>query len=89
MQKLEILYEKYKFDYIFINSKDIVNLTWTNVSEEDYVDFNAPHGYLGRILLNNNIVEVYHDKKISPGNAIFKYKNIKKERSAKLKNLKG
>ena len=87
MKKLEILFEKYKFDYIFINSKDIINLEWANVAEEDYADFNSPHGYLGKIYINDNIIEIYHDKQVAPGDVIFKYKNIKKERCAKLKNL--
>ena len=87
MENLKILFEKYNFDYIYINPKNISDIEFEFITEETIIDFKSKPYYLGTIKLNNIIIEVYFDKKITPGDVIFKYKNIKKERSIKLKNL--
>jgi len=84
MKNLQILFEKYNFDYIFINPKQLEYLTWDFIPEESLVDFKNIPGYLGTITLLNNKIEVYYDKKITPGDVIFKYKDIKEERKLKL-----
>lgn len=88
MKDLEKLYLEYNFDYIYINPKDIDNISFEWLPDEYLVDVKLPHDYIGRVKLNNNLIEVYYDKKITPGDVIFKYKTIQKERSIKLDNLK-
>lgn len=87
MDNLNILFEKYKFDYIYINPKDIEKLNFEIIKEELFADFKGEPYWVGEIRLNNNTIDVYYDKKITPGDMIFKYKDIKKERRAKLNNL--
>lgn len=87
INKLEELFEKYNFDYIFINPNDIIKIDFLYIPEEIFTDFKSLPNYLGAIKVNNINIEVYWDKKITPGDVIFKYKNIKKERSAKLSNI--
>lgn len=87
MKNLEKLYEKYKFDFIYINPKDIDNINFEWLPDEYLVDVKLPHDYLGRVKLDNNLIAVYFDKKITPGDVIFKYKTIQKERSVKLNTL--
>jgi hypothetical protein len=85
--KIIELYEKYKFDYIYINPKDIDNIKWEFVGDEIYGDFKSEQTYLGSIEHGDISINVYYDKKITPGDVIFKYENIKKERNIKLKDL--
>jgi len=85
--KLQILFEKYKFDYLYINPKNIEDLKFIFIPDETIIDFKGKPYYLGKITIDNNLIEVYHDKKITPGDVIFKYKNIKKERIVKLEQL--
>jgi len=87
MKKIEILFEKYNFDYIYINPKNIDDIFWDMIPEEMFADFKSLPGYIGLLKINDNFIEVYSDKKITPGDVIFKYKDIKKERSVKLNNL--
>ena len=87
MKKIKILFDKYKFDYIYINPKNLDYLDWEFIPEESLVDFKSPPGYIGTIKINEKLIEVYYDKKITPGDVIFKYKDIKKERSVKLNTL--
>ena len=87
VEKLESLFEEYKFDYIYINPKDIDNIDWEFIPEEVLVDSTTPPNYLGEVKLNNKNIEVYWNVKITPGDVIFKYKNIKKERSVKLSTI--
>ena len=84
MDKLNTLFEKYKFDYVHISPKNIVDLAFEFIPDEYLTDFKSKPDYLGIIKLNNSIIEVYYDKKITPGDVIFKYKDIKKERKVKL-----
>lgn len=85
MKDLEKLFEQYNFDYICINPKDIDNIKWEFIPEEVLIDCKTPPGYLGSVKLKDKLFEVYWDKKITPGDVIFKYKTIQKERSVKLK----
>lgn len=87
MDKIKILFEKYNFDYIYINPKNLDYLDWEFIPEELLVDCKTPPGYIGTIKINNNHIEVYYNEKITPGDVIFKYKDIKKERSIKLNDL--
>ena len=87
MNKLEILFEKYNFDYIYLNPKDFEYLEWEIVPEEMFVDCKTPPDYVGRITIKDSDIEVYYDKKITPGDVIFKYKTLKKERNVKLSNI--
>lgn len=86
-EKLQTLFEKYNFDYIYINKKDIEKLDFEMIPEEYLMDYKTPKFYIGTVKLNDSNVEVYWDKKITPGDVIFKYKDIKKERNIKLKNI--
>lgn len=88
MKDLEKLYEKYKFDFICINPKDIDNVNFEYIPEEILIDHWSPPAYIGKVKLNEKLIEVYFDKKITPGDVIFKYKTIQKERLIKLDNLK-
>lgn len=87
MKNLEILFEKYKFDYIYINPKDIKVLKFEFIPEEILVDCDAPVNYVGTIKMNNAYIEVYWSKKIDQGDVIFKYNDIRKERSIKMSRL--
>jgi hypothetical protein len=87
MDKLNTLFEKYKFDYIYINPKELEYLDWDFIPEESLIDFKSPPGYLGTITLKNKHIEVYYNEKITSGDVIFKYKDIRKERKIKLNNL--
>ena len=87
IKNLEILHTQYKFDYIYINPKNIKDLNFEFKPEEMFADFASPAYYLGSIILNNTDINVYWDKKITPDDVIFKYKDIKKERSIKLSTL--
>lgn len=86
-EKLKALFEEYNFDYIYINPKELEYLDWDFIPEETLVDFKSPPGYLGKITLKNNHIEVYYNEKITPGDVIFKYKDIRKERRIKLNKL--
>jgi len=87
MKDLEILFEKYNFDFIYINPKQLEYLDWDFIPEELLIDIKTLPGYLGTITLLNKQIEVYYDKKITSGDMIFKYKDIKKERKIKLSNI--
>lgn len=87
MKKLTILFEKYNFDYIYINPKNIPDLDFLFIPDETVIDFKGKPKYLGAIKINDVIIEVFYDKKITPGDVIFKYKNIKKERVVKLASI--
>lgn len=88
IEKLKTLFEKYNFDYIYINPKQLEYLDWDFIPEETLIDFKSSPGYLGTITLKNkHIEEVYYKEKITPGDVIFKFKDIKKERRIKLNNL--
>lgn len=89
IKNLEILFEKYNFDYIYINPKNIDEIYFEFIPEEILTDFKGLENYLGTVKLKNNLVQVFWDRKIDPDNVIFKYKNIQKQRIAKLKNLIG
>lgn len=49
LKDLPILFEKYNFDYIYINPKDIKNLEFEFKNEELVVDFSGPPNYLGTV----------------------------------------
>jgi hypothetical protein len=87
MENLKKLFDKYNFDYIYINPKNVDDLDFEFMPEEILVDFAGPPNYLGTILLKGEKIEVYFNRKITPGDVIFKYKNLKKERSVKLRNV--
>ncbi len=88
MKDLEKLFEQYNFDYIVINPNDIDNIIeWELIPEEIFADFTGPPGYLGSVKLKDKLIEVYWNIKITPGDVIFKYKTIQKERSVKLNTL--
>jgi len=87
MKKIEILFEKWNFDYIYIHPKNIDDIFFELIPEEVLVDFKSPPNYIGSLKINDKLIEVYHDKKITPDDVIFKFKDIKKERSVKLNNL--
>ena len=98
INKLIELHDKYNFDYIYINPDNISDFRyyWKYITEEMSVDFKSPKDYLGVIQIDKEYVfgkksskdvEVYQDKKITPGDVIFKFKNIQEERKIKLINL--
>lgn len=87
IDKIDKLFKKYNFDYIYINPIDIYNIDFEIDNDELFVDFKGKPNYLGYIKLENNIISVYWNKKITPGDVIFGYKNIKKERNVKLSNI--
>jgi len=101
IDKIIKLHDKYNFDYIYINPDNISDFRyyWKYIAEEISVDFTSPKGYLGIIQITRDDeqkyhgvkspkdVEVYQDKNITPGEIIFKFKNIQKERKVKLDNL--
>lgn len=100
VNKIIELHNKYNFDYIYINPDNISDFRyyWKYIAEETSVDFVSPKDYLGVIQLVNDEnkyhgikspkdIEVYQDKKITPGDVIFKFKNLQKERKVKLNNL--
>ena len=101
INKLIELHDKYNFDYIYINPDNISDFRyyWKYIAEEMNVDFTGPKDYLGTIQIvrddeqkyhgtkSPKDVEVYQDKKITPGDVIFKFKNIQEERKVKLINL--
>lgn len=89
IKNLEILFEKYNFDYIYINPKNIDDIYFEFISEEILTDFKGSDNYLGTVKLKDNLIQVFWDKKIVPDNVVFKYKNLSKERNSKLKNLMG
>ncbi len=84
MDNLNTLFEKYKFDYIYISPRNIVDLEFEFIPDEMFADFKSKPDYLGTTKINNILIEVFYDKKITPGDVIFKYKDIKKERKIKL-----
>jgi len=86
-EKLAILFEKYNFDYIYINPKNISDLDFLFLPDETVIDFKGKPKYLGSIKINEVIIEVFYDKKITSGDVIFKYKSIKKERMIKLSSI--
>jgi len=86
MDNLKILFEKYNFDFIYINPKNIIDIDFLYDAEMLVLD-NVSENYLGEVKINNTKIRVYYDKKITPGDVIFKYKDIKKERKVKLNNL--
>lgn len=86
MDNLKILFEKYNFDFIYINPKNIIDMDFLYDAEMLVID-NVTENYLGEVKINNTKIRVYYDKKITPGDVIFKYKDIKKERKVKLNNL--
>ena len=86
-KELTILFEKYNFDYIYINPKNIPDLDFLFLRDETIIDFKGKPHYLGSIKINEVIIEVYFNKKITPGDVIFKYKSIKKERMIKLSSI--
>ena len=86
MDNLKILFEKYNFDFIYINPKNIIDMDFLYDAEMLVLD-NVSENYLGEVKINNTKIRVYYDKKITPGDVIFKYKDIKKERKVKLNNL--
>lgn len=87
MEKIKILFEKYNFDYICINPKSIEYLDWDFLPEEILADCKTEPGYIGTLSVNDSKIKVFYDKKITPGDVIFKFIDIKKERNVKLKNL--
>jgi hypothetical protein len=87
MNNIKILFEKYNFDYIYINPKALEYLDWDFIPDELLVDVKHEPGYIGTLSINNSKIKVYYDKKITPGDVTFKYKNIRKERNIKLENL--
>jgi len=87
MKKLEILFEKYNFDYIVINPKELEYLEWEFIPEELVADFIGTPGYLGKIKLKDKLLDVYYDKKVPFGEILFKFNDIRKERSIKLSEL--
>jgi hypothetical protein len=86
-EKLEKLHEEYKFDYIYLNPLDLSDVEFEIIPEEVFVDFKTPPGYFGTIKLNESMIEIYCDEKITSGDVIFKFKNIKKERKFKVLNI--
>lgn len=87
MKKLEILFEKYKFDYVYINPKDIDDMLFEYIPEEALIDFSGLPNYLGTINIQNFNIGVYFDKKIKKGDVVFKFKDASKERKIKLNNI--
>jgi len=83
MNYLKTLFEKYNFDFIYINPKNINNIDFLYDAEMLVID-NVSENYVGEVKINDKKVRVYYDKKITPGDVIFKYKDIKKERKVKL-----
>ena len=88
LKDLPILFEKYNFDYIYINPRDIRNLEFEVKNEELLADFKSPPNYLGSVKINEKYVEVYWNPMVKIGNFSYKFKNIKKERLVKLKQIK-
>jgi len=86
METIQLLYEKYKFDYIYINPENINDIDYLYDAEIILID-NIVRNYLGEVKINDSKIRVHYDKKITPGDVIFKYKNIKKERCVKLNNI--
>lgn len=87
MEQIKILFEKYNFDYICINPKSIEYLDWDFIPDELLADVKTEPGYIGTLSVNDSKIKVFYDKKITPGDVIFKYKNIRKERKYKINNL--
>ena len=87
MKNLEILFEKYKFDYICINPRALEYLEWEWTQEELLADFIGKPAYLGTIKLKDKNIDVFFDDKIKNGSIALKYNNIKKERKIKINNL--
>lgn len=83
-EKFRILFEKYNFDFIYINPQDSKHINFEYLPEEILVDFKGKPNYLGTVKINNTNIEVFYNKNISLGHVIFKYKDIKKERRIKL-----
>lgn len=87
MKNLEKLLEQYNFDYIIISPEDIDNFEWEFIPEEILIDCVTPQYYIGSIKVKDIIIEVYRDERITSGDVILKYKDLKKERNIKLKNI--
>lgn len=88
LKDLPILFEKYNFDYIYINPKDIKNLEFEVKNEELLADFSGPPNYLGTVKINEKSLDVYWNPMVKIGDFSYRFKNIKKERTVKLKNIK-
>lgn len=87
MKKIEILFDKYNFDYISINPKDIDNLCFENNPDGFLMDVHYPKNYLGIIKIKNNDIIVFYNKKMKIGDINFGYNNIKNERKFKINKL--
>lgn len=87
MKKLEILFEKYRFDYVYINPKDIDDMLFEYIPEEALADFSGLPNYLGTIKIQGFDIGVYFNKKIKKGEVVFKFKDVSKERKIKLCNI--
>lgn len=83
IKNIEKLFEEYKFDYIYINPKNIKDFDF-DPNPEDLVDGGTPN-FLSTIL--DHKIEVYWNPKIEVGYAELKYKNLKKERKIKIQDL--
>jgi len=87
IEPIKILFEKYNFDFIYINPKNLADLYLKFEPEEYFIDIIDDPNYLGIIKINDVIIEVFQDKTLSIDDITFKYKDIKKERSVKLSKL--
>ena len=81
------MFEKLKFDYIYINPKNINDVDFEIINEELLADFNGPPNYLSKLKLNNVIIDVYWNPTIPIGEFTYHYNDVKKERTVKLNNL--
>ena len=87
LKNVEILFEKYNFDYVYINPKNIADLDFEFIPEETLLDFKGPKEYLGTIKINETKIPVFWNKKIKVDDILFKYKDIRKERRVKIEQI--
>ncbi|MCX6163596.1 MAG: redoxin domain-containing protein [Ignavibacteriae bacterium] len=55
-RNMQILFEKYNFDYIVINPRGLEYLEWEFIPEELVADFIGTPGYLGKIKLKDKLL---------------------------------
>jgi hypothetical protein len=81
------LYKKLKFDYIYINPKNIKDVDFEVINEELLADFNGPPNYLSKLRVNETTIDVFWNPNVTIGEFTYHYNDIKKERNVKLSNL--
>ena len=87
INNIKILFEKYNFDYIYINPKNIKDIDFEFIPEEVLADSKCPPNYLGCIKFDDKLVEVFWNPKVDVEDFKFKFRNIRNERKSKLDNL--